>query len=161
MKGIIVLPLLAVVLSAPASAQDGRFPLGKTYKAISITGFDVQNMAMTLAVTRNPAGEYRGSGHAGCNGWSASVMLREDQIDFVGIATTRKFCGKPRMTAEEAFVTSLRSAKRWRAEGDRLIIEGDAARLLLKSAAEGSKGDGPENKAAKKPAKSKAGNKKE
>jgi heat shock protein HslJ len=153
--------LLAVVVAAPASAQDKGFPLGKSYQAISISGFDVQTMAMTLAVTRNPAGEYRGSGHAGCNGWSATVMLRDDQIDFVGIATTRKFCGKPRMTAEEAFVTSLRSAKRWRAEGDRLIIEGDAARLLLKSGTEAKKGKNPEKKAAKKPAKSKAGSKKE
>ncbi len=46
---------------------------------------------------------------------------------------TRKLCPKPQMTAEDAFLTSLRSAKRWRVDGDRLIIEGDAARLLMKA----------------------------
>ena len=41
-------------------------------------------------------------------------MLREDQIDITNIATTRKMCAKPRMTAEEAFLTTLKSAQRWR-----------------------------------------------
>jgi heat shock protein HslJ len=36
------------------------------------------------------------------------------------------------MMAEDAFLTSLRSAKRWHIDGDKLIIEGDAARLMLK-----------------------------
>ena len=39
---------------------------------------------------------------------------------------------KPMMIAEDAFLSSLRSAKRWRIDGDKLIIEGDAARLMLK-----------------------------
>lgn len=30
---------------------------------------------------------------------------------------TRKLCPKPQMTAEDAFLTSLRSAKRWRVDG--------------------------------------------
>ena len=36
------------------------------------------------------------------------------------------------MTAEEAFLTTLQSAQRWRIDDkSRLIIEGEAARLLL------------------------------
>jgi len=58
--------------------------------------------------------------------------LNNDQIDFTAIVTTKKMCGKPQMTAEDAFLTSLRSAKRWHVDGDKLIIEGDAARLMLK-----------------------------
>ena len=76
--------------------------------------------------------ELRGSGNAGCNNWNATVILRDDQIDFTNIVTTKKMCGKPTMTAEDAFLTSLRSAKRWHVDGDKLIIEGDAARLMLK-----------------------------
>ena len=60
------------------------------------------------------------------------MILRDDQIDFTNIVTTKKMCGKPTMTAEDAFLTSLRSAKRWHMDGDKLIIEGDAARLMLK-----------------------------
>jgi len=76
--------------------------------------------------------ERKGSGNAGCNSWSAMVILRDDQIDFTDIITTKKMCGKPEMKAEDAFLTSLRSAKRWHVDGDKLIIEGDAARLMLK-----------------------------
>jgi hypothetical protein len=125
--------LLLVGLALPALAQQGGFPLDKSYKAISISGFDVQNKGLSLIVSRKPGSdEMRGSGNAGCNNWSAGVILRDDQIDFTGIITTKKMCGKPQMTAEDAFLTSLRSAKRWHVDGDKLIIEGDAARLMLK-----------------------------
>ena len=127
----IALPLL-VVLTVPVSAQGG-FPLDKSYRAISISGFDVQKMGLSLTVSRNPGSdELKGSGHAGCNRWTATVLLRDDQVDFTNIATTKMFCPAPKMKAEDAFLTSLRSAKRWHVDGDKLIIEGDAARLLLK-----------------------------
>ena len=59
-------------------------------------------------------------------------MLRDDQIDFTNIATTKKMCPKPRMTSEEAFLTTLKSAQRWRIDDKgRLVVEGEAARLLL------------------------------
>ena len=50
-----------------------------------------------------PKGDLRGSGNAGCNSWNATVILRDDQIDFTNIVTTKKMCGKPVMTAEDAF----------------------------------------------------------
>ena len=131
----IILPLLLAALALPAMAQNvpRGFPLDKSYAAISISGFDVQKKGLSLTVSRDPKGELRGSGSAGCNSWNASVILGNDQIDFTNIVTTRKLCAKPQMTAEDAFLTSLRSAKRWHVDGDKLIIEGDAARLLLKA----------------------------
>lgn len=139
--------LLLAGLSVPATAQKApRFPMNQSYKAISISGFDVQNKGLSMTVSGDAKGDLRGSGNAGCNNWSAGVILREDQIDFTGIVTTKKLCGKPAMTAEEAFLTSLRSAKRWHIDGDKLIIEGDAARLMLKPGV-------AELKADKKPAK--------
>jgi heat shock protein HslJ len=127
----IVSVLLSAGLALPALAQ-GSFPADKSYRAISISGFDVQNKGLSMIVSRDTKGNLRGSGNAGCNGWNAAVILRDDQIDFTDIVTTKKMCGKPQMTAEDAFLTSLRSAKRWHVDGDKLIIEGDAARLLLK-----------------------------
>ena len=132
-----------------ARAQPGNFPVDKSYKAISISGFDVQNKGLSMTVSRHPSGGMRGAGNAGCNNWTASVILNNDQIDFTGIVTTKKMCGKPQMTAEDAFLTSLRSAKRWHVDGDKLIIEGDAARLMLKPGVAELKPDKP----AKKPAK--------
>jgi heat shock protein HslJ len=151
MTRIVALPLASAMLVLPAAAQDAPrgFPVGTAYKAISISGFDVQKAGLTFAVARAGDG-LRGSGSAGCNTWTAGVVVREDQIDFVNIATTRKFCGAARMKTEQAFLTSLRSARRWRVEGQRLILEGEAARLLLTSGAAK-----PEKKPAK-PAKRRA-----
>jgi heat shock protein HslJ len=132
MRWMLILPLAALV--SPAVAQNAaRFPMDQSYKAISISGFDVQNKGLSLVVSK-AAGrdELKGSGNAGCNNWNATVILRDEQIDFTGIVTSKKMCGKPVMTAEEAFLSSLRSAKRWHVDGDKLIIEGDAARLMLK-----------------------------
>lgn len=136
--------LLAAMLVWPALAQN--FPLDRPFKVISISGYDVAKIGMTLKVSRE-SGQLRASGHAGCNGWTAGAVIRDDQIDFTEIVTTKKFCGGPRMKSEEAFLTSLRSARRWRIDDKgRLVLEGDAARLLLTPAA----ADAP---ASKKPAK--------
>ena len=146
MKRIMGVPLL-LALTLPVQAQN-RFPVDKSYKAISISGFDVQNKGLSMTVSADPKGDLRGSGSAGCNSWNATVIRRDEQIDFTKIVTTRKICAKPTMTAEDAFLSSLRSAKRWRVDGDKLIIEGDAARLMLKPGVAELK---PEKKTAKRP----------
>jgi heat shock protein HslJ len=122
------------VVASSAAAQS--FPFDRPFKAVSISGYDVQKIGMTLKVARD-GGRLIASGHAGCNSWSATAMIRDEQIDIVDIVTTRKFCGKPRMKSEEAFLSSLRSTRRWRTDDKgRLILEGDAARLLMTSAAD-------------------------
>jgi heat shock protein HslJ len=150
MMNFIRAALLLAIGTVPAAAQDSarNFPLGKTFKVISISGFDVQNAGITLTITPEPqSNRWVGSGHAGCNSWNAGVVIRDDQIDIMNIVTTRKMCPKPRMTTEEAFTTTLRSAQRWRIDDkNRLIIEGEAARLLLT-------GTGVDQKSQKKPAK--------
>jgi heat shock protein HslJ len=136
------IPLLATSIY-PAFAQDvAGFPMDRSYKAISISGFDVQNKGLSMLVTKGSGSdELKGSGNAGCNGWNATVILRDDQIDFTNMVTTKKMCGKGEMKAEDAFLTSLRSAKRWHIDGDKLVVEGDAARLMLKPGAAELKAD--------------------
>lgn len=126
--------LILTVSALPAAAQETpRFPVGRSFKVISISGFDVQKAGITFTVAGEAQGNRLvGSGNAGCNTWRAAVMLRDDSIEFIDITTTRKSCPKPRMTSENAFLTTLRSAQRWRTDDKgRLIVEGDAARLLL------------------------------
>ena len=68
------------MLAVPAAAQDAarKFPMGKPFKVISISGFDVQNAGVTLTVTAEPqTNRLVGAGHAGCNGWTANVVLRD------------------------------------------------------------------------------------
>ena len=142
--------LLLTALALPAAAQN--FPLDRPFKVISISGYEVAKIGMTLKVTHE-GGQLRASGHAGCNGWTAAAVIRDADINLTDIATTKKFCGAPRMKSEEAFLTSLRSAHRWRLDDKgRLILEGDAARLLLTAGG----ADAPaEKKPAKKPTKPK------
>ena len=151
MMRVFYVPLLLAGLTAPATAQDARkFPLGQTFKVISISGFDVQKAGMTFTVAPEASNRLVGNGSAGCNSWNASVVLRDDQIEIANIATTRKICPKPRMTSEQAFLTTLKSAQRWRIdERNRLIVEGEAARLLLTA---GGADKQPGKKPAKKPA---------
>ena len=150
MMRVLQVPLLLAAFTLPAAAQDAAriFPLGKPFKVISISGFDVQKAGITLTITPEPqSNRWVGSGNAGCNNWTAGVVIRDDQIDIMNVATTRKMCPKPRLTTEEAFLTTLKSAQRWRIDDkNRLIIEGEAARLLLT-------GSGADKQPAKKPAK--------
>jgi heat shock protein HslJ len=149
MTRMLYVPLLLAVAALPAAAQDPSrgFPMDRPFKALSISGFEVQKIGMTLTVARDvSSNRLVGSGHAGCNSFTATVVIRDDQIDFSDIGTTKKFCGKPRMTSEGAFLTTLKSAHRWRIDGQRLILEGEAARLLLTSG-------GSDEPTGKKPAK--------
>src|SRR5690242_20066943 len=132
MRGMVSLATGLALMVLPAMAQAPKeFPVGATYKVISISGYDVQNKNLTLTVTKARDG-LRGAGNAGCNDWTAGVLLRDNEIDFTSIATTRKACDKARMKAEDAFTNSLRRAQRWHLDDkNRLIIEGDTARLLL------------------------------
>ena len=136
MRGMVSIATVLALMALPAMAQVPReFPIGATYKVISISGFDVQNKNLTLTVTKAGDG-MRGAGNAGCNDWTAGVLLRDSEIDFTSIATTKKACDKARMTAEDAFTNSLRTAQRWHFDDkNRLIIEGDTARLLLTASA--------------------------
>jgi heat shock protein HslJ len=129
--------LLASLGPAMAQTVPAGFPLDRGYKGISISGFDVQRAGITLTVTRN-AKENRvvGSGSGGCNNWTATFLFREgDAMDVTEVVTTRRACAKAKMTTEEAFLTTLKSSHRWRVDGNRLIIEGEAGRLLLTGAA--------------------------
>jgi heat shock protein HslJ len=150
----LLLPLLAALIEA-AAAQDvpREFPLDKSFKAISISGYDVQTRGLTFTVSRDRAGNRLvASGSTGCNNWTATVVLREEQIDFADLVTTKKHCGRG-MTTEEAFLTTLKSAHRWRLDGAKLILEGEAARLLLTASVADKPGNKPPHKATKKPAK--------
>ena len=71
-----------------AAAQPG-FPVDKSYKAISISGFDVQNKGLSLTVSKGSGGDLRGAGNAGCNNWSAGVILRDDQVGIVHWTSSR------------------------------------------------------------------------
>jgi heat shock protein HslJ len=131
-RWIVVALLVCVSWTVAAqTAPPQIFPIGQSYRAMFISGYDVSTKGLAMVISRT-AGEYRASGNAGCNTWNSMVVLRDTEIDFVDIATTKKVCGKPEMAAADAFLTSLRQAKRWRLDRVDLIITGDNAELRFK-----------------------------
>ena len=92
-----------IALGLPAAAQDAPrgFPIDKPYKGVSISGFDVQKGALTLTVARD-GDRLKAWGSAGCNTWTATAIVRDDQMDFAEIVTTKKACGKGVMKTEDA-----------------------------------------------------------
>jgi heat shock protein HslJ len=131
-----LLALSAVLLAEPAAAQSARsFPFDKPFRVISISGFDVQKQTITFTVSKaQKDGRYQSSGNAGCNNWTAGADVRDDQFEVSELGTTRKMCTKPMMKTEEAFITTLKSAHKWKLDDKgRLIVEGEAGRLLLTS----------------------------
>jgi hypothetical protein len=122
---------------AHAQSVPAGFPLDREYRGISISGFDVQRSGLTLTVRRDPKSKQAaGAGSTGCNQWTAAFVFRDcDALDVIDIVTTRKACAKARMTTEQAFITTLRSTQRWRVDGNRLILEGEAGRLLMSASA--------------------------
>jgi len=137
--------LSAVLLAGPAAAQGARsFPFDKPFRVISISGFDVQKQTITFTVSKTQKdGRYPSSGNAGCNNWTAGAAVADDQFEVSELGTTKKMCTKPMMKTEEAFITTLKSAHKWKVDDKgRLIVEGEAGRLLLTSVgADGKKPD--------------------
>jgi heat shock protein HslJ len=130
------LALSAALLVSPAAAQSARnFPFDKPFRVISISGFDVQKQTITFTVSKTQKdGRYPSSGNAGCNNWTAGADVRDDQFEVSELGTTKKMCTKAMMTTEQAFLTTLKSAHKWKLDDKgRLIVEGEAGRLLLTS----------------------------
>jgi hypothetical protein len=134
--GAVLVALLALSagFAAAGHAQDvpRGFPVDRVFEVRTIGGSDARIFGITIVVKRMAQGEaLRGSGSAGCNDWTGAVVLHDDKIEVGRIASTRKFCGEQRMEAEQAFLAALQSARRWRWDDGRLVLEGDGARLLL------------------------------
>jgi len=123
--------LLFVLMASPALAQEPVFPIDRSYRVVTISGYDVRTKGLSMTVSHK-GGDYRAAGQAGCNTWTSPIVLRTREIYFVDIATTKKVCGKPEMDTQEAFISALRKADRWGLDRNGLAIAGDAASLVLK-----------------------------
>lgn len=63
-------------------------------------------------------------GHAGCNRLTGSYTLQQQQLTFASIATTRMYCEQ--MALENDVLQALQATRRWRIDGERLLLLDEA-----------------------------------
>ena len=125
--------LTVFVVSAAAAAQSPwGFPLQQSFVATSINGQMTGDKAPTLTITRDSRNEQLlvGSGFAGCNRWNGAITLNQSRFGVGTVGTTRMHCAD-RMRAETDFLAALQSVKRWRMDGNTLVLEGDQTVLVM------------------------------
>lgn len=74
----------------------------------------------------------RASGSTGCNRWFAQTTREDDRLTFGQIGMTRMACPEPQMAAEQHFEAALDAARRYRVEGEDLILTDDAGREVAR-----------------------------
>jgi len=85
---------------------------------------------VTLAFSENEGRLY---GSAGCNRYFGGVTLKGERLTIGQAGSTRMFCGSPEglMEQEAEYLRTLRTAERYRIEGDRLTITCASGKALL------------------------------
>jgi putative lipoprotein len=70
--------------------------------------------------------EGRIAGHSGCNGFFGSYRLADDAIEIGPLASTRKACPEPVMSAETALFHALEAARGFARDGTELTLTDQA-----------------------------------
>lgn len=106
--------------------QDKQFPVGASWIAISLNGKPLNGERPSFTLDK----QFRARGFSGCNNFSATAYpLREQGIAVGPFALTKKTCAKPVMDLERSFLTTLRTARKWEADGRGLVIKSEAGEL--------------------------------
>ncbi|HEU5090921.1 MAG TPA: META domain-containing protein, partial [Roseiflexaceae bacterium] len=113
-----------------ATLQDTNWQLA-SYGA----GNQQQPAANAAATALMFAADNRVSGVTGCNSFSGSYSVANDQIAFGELAVTRKACPPPLDTQEREVLAGLRGTARYAISGDTLTIyyNGDQSTLVYKA----------------------------
>ena len=100
---------------------DKSFPTRIVWTLYSFNGKPVSGELNFLIDENN-----RGSGSAGCNTWSATMVAQRGQRLAMGpIAITKKQCSKEVTQLEFGFLIALRSGPYWDTVGPDLVIKGE------------------------------------
>ncbi len=103
-----------------------QFPLTFNWTLVSIAGKPPTGERPSLTIDDN----YRGTGFAGCNSYSATTFPLNNQGFATGpVALTRKACDPAASAAERAFLVALRSANGWDLVGGQFILKTQVGEL--------------------------------
>lgn len=117
---------------APKPQQrDKIFPVGASWIAVSLNGRPFTGDRPSFTVNQ----QFRATGFAGCNNYSATAYPLREQILAVGpFALTKKSCGKDVMALEQAFLVALRTANKWDQQGSALTVNTSSGPLRFERA---------------------------
>jgi heat shock protein HslJ len=103
-----------------------QFPLTFNWSLVSINGKPPTGERPSLTIDDN----YRGTGFAGCNSYSATTFPLNKQGFATGpVAVTRKTCDPAANASERAFLVALRSANAWDLLGGQFILKTQVGEL--------------------------------
>ena len=121
------LALASALVAAACASSAPDAPLSNTrWQAQSIEGAPV--------AYRTPTIEFAGdriSGTGGCNRYFGGYAVTGDGISFSGVGATEMACEPVVMMQEAAFHTALGDARRYRREGETLILSSPTADVLV------------------------------
>ncbi|MCP1315340.1 MULTISPECIES: META domain-containing protein [unclassified Halomonas] len=113
--------------SLNASSRDTapQAPLENTYWKLVTVGEQpatVSDQAREAYLVLH-AEETRVAGSTGCNNLMGGYALKDNQLSFSALATTRMACASPQMTLERDFLQALKRVARWEVVGETLTLD--------------------------------------
>lgn len=106
--------------------RPGGTLMGVTWRRVDDTDANPHGGTLTIDASG------RGSGSTGCNRWFADVTHSGDRLTFGQMGMTRMACAPPQMAAEQHFEAALNATRRYRVEGEDLILTDDAGREVAR-----------------------------
>jgi heat shock protein HslJ len=126
----------AITASGQPATHSSGFPIGSQFAVDAIDGKPSGNRPRTFAMQVARNGNPYAIGFGGCHGWFGQIaMLDRGEIKVESVDTTQGEpqgpCEPEEQKIEDRFLTLLKEAVRWRAEGPTLILESGSGSIHL------------------------------
>lgn len=109
--------------------EEKTFPKDSSWTLRMLNG---KPLPSGMDATMRIDGQFRGSGFAGCNNWSATMWPIRGQRFAVGpVALTKKSCAAPDMQFEQAFLRALHTQPVWDIANGLLEVKGPGGTLTF------------------------------
>jgi heat shock protein HslJ len=100
------------------------------WRLTKIVDRPVQAVSGSKAYLRLLSNSQKVEGFTGCNGLQGRYEFGDQDVRFVGLATTRKLCAEI-MEQERAFLNGLEKTRHWKVEGEHLVLMGGDHEAIL------------------------------
>lgn len=133
---MIFIPLACLLLllgctAGHSSASQEKLLLNNQWKVVELAGKNIEQPKQTAAIyIRFSAADSKIDGFGGCNRITGAYQLNNQQLTFVQIALTRKYC-KNDMELEAQFVKALRNTTLYKIEENSLTLLQGTSRLAV------------------------------